>query len=75
MTPLNPSIRVFKNKSKNAQEAHECIRPVDINEELDDNFTDNQKKLFNLIKKRTIIFSTNVFQTIAVALKYHLLEI
>lgn len=45
--------KVQKNK-KNAQEAHECIRPVDINEELDDNFTDNQRKLFNLIKKRTI---------------------
>ena len=23
--------RIIKNKSENAQEAHECIRPVDVN--------------------------------------------
>lgn len=45
--------KVQKNK-KNAQEAHECIRPVDINEQLDDSFDNTKKKLFEMIRKRTI---------------------
>lgn len=45
--------KVQKNK-KNAQEAHECIRPVDINEQLDDSFDATKKKLFEMIRKRTI---------------------
>ena len=31
---LNPKIRKFKSKSKNAQEAHEAIRPTDITRNL-----------------------------------------
>ena len=44
-----------KKKVKGAQEAHEAIRPTDINYKLSDGFTDCDKKLYNLILKRTII--------------------
>ncbi len=48
--------RVYKNKAKNAQEAHECIRPTDLNASVDDlNLTDSdQRKLYDLIWKRTL---------------------
>jgi DNA topoisomerase-1 len=49
--------RVFKQKSKNAQEAHEAIRPTDITltpEELHARLTPDQYKLYDLIWKRTI---------------------
>ena len=43
----------YKSKVANAQEAHECIRPVSLNENLS-GFSDNETKLYNLIKKRVI---------------------
>ncbi|MEI6528431.1 MAG: type I DNA topoisomerase, partial [bacterium] len=43
----------FAAKSKNAQEAHEAIRPTDISNETA-GFTDEQKKLYRLIWQRTI---------------------
>ena len=50
------SPRIYKNKAKNAQEAHECIRPTDMS--LDAKalkVTDeDQRKLYDLIWKRTI---------------------
>jgi DNA topoisomerase-1 len=49
--------RVFKQKSKNAQEAHEAIRPTDITltpEELQARLTPDQYKLYDLIWKKTI---------------------
>ena len=46
-------IRQFKTKSKGAQEAHEAIRPSYMNETVAGN-TDDEKKLYNLIWKRTI---------------------
>ena len=47
--------RYFKQKSKNAQEAHEAIRVVNINEMyLDDKFSDIEKKVYNLIWKRSV---------------------
>lgn len=49
--------RVFKTKSKNAQEAHEAIRPTSIRrlpEEIKNKLTEEQYKLYNLIWKRTI---------------------
>jgi len=46
---------IKKKKVKGAQEAHECIRPTDINHELNDKWSDPEKKLYNLIKKKTII--------------------
>ncbi|WP_170337533.1 type I DNA topoisomerase [Ruegeria arenilitoris] len=50
------SPRMYKNKAKNAQEAHECIRPTDMSKDaaalkLSD---DDQRKLYDLIWKRTI---------------------
>ncbi|WP_197916058.1 type I DNA topoisomerase [Thiosulfatihalobacter marinus] len=50
------SPRMYKNKAKNAQEAHECIRPTDMTRDaaslkLSD---DDQRKLYDLIWKRTL---------------------
>ena len=42
-------------KIKGAQEAHECIRVTTINESLNDKYNQDDHKLYNLIKKRTII--------------------
>jgi DNA topoisomerase-1 len=44
---------VFAKKSKNAQEAHEAIRPTHMNVE-NAGFTDEQKKLYKLIWSRTL---------------------
>ncbi len=51
------SARVFKNKSKNAQEAHEAIRPTSVRhipEELKGKLNDDQRALYDLIWKRTM---------------------
>ena len=45
--------RVYKTKSKNAQEAHEAIRPTDSTREKAGN-NEDQKKLYRLIRERTI---------------------
>lgn len=45
--------RTYKTKSKNAQEAHEAIRPTDASKETAGN-NDEQKKLYRLIRERTI---------------------
>lgn len=45
--------RVFKTKSKNAQEAHEAIRPTHIDLKIYGR-TDEEKKLYALIRSRTI---------------------
>lgn len=53
--PTKPII--YKSKSKNAQEAHEAIRPTDINllpEKLAKNLDADQLKLYDLIWKRTV---------------------
>jgi DNA topoisomerase-1 len=48
--------RLYKNKAKNAQEAHECIRPTDMAVSPDDLTLSeaDQRKLYDLIWKRTI---------------------
>ncbi len=50
------SPRMYKNKAKNAQEAHECIRPTDMSRDAKAlRVTDeDQRKLYDLIWKRTI---------------------
>ncbi len=49
------SPRMYKNKAKNAQEAHECIRPTDMGLGPDKiRVEDDQRKLYDLIWKRTI---------------------
>jgi len=48
---VNP--RDYKNKNKSAQEAHEAVRPTDINvEEITSDY--DQQRLYELILKRTI---------------------
>ena len=50
------SPRMYKNKAKNAQEAHECIRPTDMAADAPSlKLTDaDQRKLYDLIWKRTL---------------------
>jgi DNA topoisomerase-1 len=49
------SPRIYKNKAKNAQEAHECIRPTEMAKSPDQlKLADDQFKLYDLIWKRTI---------------------
>lgn len=45
--------RTYKKKSKNAQEAHEAIRPTNILKESI-TFTEEENKLYNLIWKQTV---------------------
>lgn len=49
--------RVFKNKSKNAQEAHEAVRPTEVNttpEMLTGQLDKNQERLYKLIWQRAV---------------------
>ena len=51
--PSSP--RMYKNKAKNAQEAHECIRPTDMAAATDTlRLEPDQRKLYDLIWKRTL---------------------
>ena len=63
--------RTFKNKSKNAQEAHEAVRPTTVTHIPDDikgSLDDDQYKLYSLIWKRTMACQMvpAVFDTVAV---------
>ncbi len=53
---LPESPRVYKNKAKNAQEAHECIRPTDMTRDAASLKISepDQRKLYDLIWKRTL---------------------
>lgn len=45
----------YKSKDVNAQCAHECIRPTHIDKkELGDKYSDNEKRLYDMIWKRTV---------------------
>ena len=48
--------RIYKNKAKNAQEAHECIRPTDMAADPESlRLADaDQRRLYDLIWKRTL---------------------
>ncbi|MGB8622513.1 MAG: type I DNA topoisomerase [Paracoccaceae bacterium] len=52
--PKSP--RMYKNKAKNAQEAHECIRPTDMRRDAASLKVSegDQRKLYDLIWKRTL---------------------
>ena len=60
---LPPASRYYKSKAKNAQEAHEAIRPTDLKITGDklkgDNFTRDHKRLYDLIFKRTVASQVN----------------
>lgn len=54
---LSPEIRVFKSKSKNAQEAHEAIRPTYVQkepEQIKEHLSPEQFRLYSLIWQRTM---------------------
>ncbi|SEK24279.1 DNA topoisomerase I [Roseovarius azorensis] len=53
---LPQSPRMYKNKAKNAQEAHECIRPTEMTRDAGKIRTTDadQRKLYDLIWKRTL---------------------
>ncbi|MGQ0564855.1 MAG: type I DNA topoisomerase, partial [Gemmobacter sp.] len=53
---LPKSPRMYKNKAKNAQEAHECIRPTDMTASVErlKLAEADQRKLYDMIWKRTI---------------------
>ncbi len=66
--------QVYKTKSKNAQEAHEAIRPTSaerIPEQLKEKLTPEQYKLYELIWKRTVACQMvhAVLDTVAVDLE------
>jgi len=66
-------VRVYKTKAKNAQEAHEGIRPTSVlrePESLANVLNDDQLKLYTLIWKRTVACQMvpAVFDTVAVDL-------
>ncbi len=46
-------LRTYKKRSKNAQEAHEAVRPSDVSKKSAGS-TDDQKKLYDLIWARTV---------------------
>jgi len=63
--------RVFKTKSKNAQEAHEAIRPTSftrVPKEIKSSLTDDQFKLYQLIWKRAMAcqMTNAIIDTVAV---------
>lgn len=54
---LPKSPRVYKSKAKNAQEAHEAIRPTDLSRlptDVKPFLTEEQAKLYDLVWKRTL---------------------
>lgn len=63
---LPEELNTYKNKSKNAQEAHEAIRPTSVMrapEDIKQFLDDDQYKLYNLIWKRTVA-SQMIYATI-----------
>ncbi len=63
---LPEQLNTYKNKSKNAQEAHEAIRPTSVMrapEEIKKFLEEDQYKLYNLIWKRTVA-SQMIYATI-----------
>ena len=67
------SPRTFKTKAKNAQEAHEAIRPTSVAhtpESLKDALDEDQHRLYSLIWKRTMACQMvpAVFDTVAIDL-------
>ena len=71
---LPPEVRVYKSKSKNAQEAHEAVRPTSaarLPKQVAPYLTPDQAKLYELIWKRAVAcqMTQAVFDTVAVELR------
>jgi len=70
--PASP--RQFKNKSKNAQEAHEAVRPTQLSRRPQDvaaYLDDGQLKLYDLIWKRTLAsqMESAIFDQVGIDIK------
>ncbi len=70
---LADEIRIYKTKSKNAQEAHEAIRPTAANivpSDIEKHLESDQFRLYSLIWKRTVAcqMAPAIFDTVAVEL-------
>src|SRR5262245_39735232 len=68
---VSEEIRVYKTKSKNAQEAHEAIRPTSaaiVPADIEGKLDNDQFRLYSLIWKRAVAsqMSHAVFDTVAV---------
>ena len=58
------SPRMYKNKARNAQEAHECIRPTEMHTSPESlKLEPDQRKLYDLIWKRTIASQMSAART------------
>lgn len=71
---LPEEVRVYKTKAKNAQEAHEAIRPTSvlhIPDAIKEHLSEEQYKLYDLIWKRTVACQmiSATFDTVAVDLQ------
>ena len=63
---LPEQARAYKSKAKNAQEAHEAIRPTNVDTVpsiLPITLTDDQRRLYELIWKRTVACQNGVCST------------
>ncbi len=70
---LSEEPRIYRTKSKNAQEAHEAIRPTDariLPADIEKKIEPDQYRLYSLIWKRTVAcqMAPAVFDTVAVEL-------
>jgi DNA topoisomerase-1 len=68
---LAEEVRIYKTKSKNAQEAHEAIRPTAANilpADIENKLESDQFRLYSLIWKRTVAcqMAPAIFDTVAV---------
>ena len=68
---LADEVRIYKTKSKNAQEAHEAIRPTTaslVPADIEKHLESDQFRLYSLIWKRTVAcqMAPAVFDTVAV---------
>ena len=70
--------RIYSKKSKNAQEAHEAIRPtrLDVDNLVGNDIDDDMKKLYNLIWKQTIAsqMATAKIKTVYIQVSIHNLK-
>jgi DNA topoisomerase-1 len=71
---LAEEVRIYKTKSKNAQEAHEAIRPTSaaiLPNDIESKLDSDQFKLYSLIWKRTVAcqMAPAVFDTVSVEMR------
>ncbi|MFZ4648626.1 MAG: type I DNA topoisomerase [Patescibacteria group bacterium] len=68
---LPKEVRKYKNKSKNAQEAHEAVRPTEVSntpDSLKDKFDSSELRLYRLIWQRALACQSTDAQIAATAI-------